>query len=387
MNLISSAQQSLVQTYKRVPMEIVKGQGSFVWDKYGKKYLDFYGGHAVALVGHCPPTVVKAIQKQIEKLLFYSNVFYTAPAITLAQKLIHTLSPEKYKVYFTNSGSEANETAIKMARKYTQKKHLISFKNSFHGRSITALGVTGIDSYHQFSPNLDEHTSFAELGNIESVKKLITDNTAAVICEPIQSLGGVKMADAKFYKALAKLCQEKNISLIVDEVQTGLGRTGTFWFSQQVEIQPDFLITAKGIASGLPLSCVLVKEKISETIKMGEHATTFGGGPVPCVAALATLKVILKKGFLENVKTKASYLKAQLSEMKEIEKVLGQGFLLGVQFKKSYPELAKNGLKNGLIVGESSDPSLIRLLPPLTTTKKEIDLFITLLKSTLNHEK
>ncbi|KKT72935.1 MAG: Acetylornithine aminotransferase [Candidatus Peregrinibacteria bacterium GW2011_GWA2_44_7] len=130
MNLISSAQQSLVQTYKRVPMEIVKGQGSFVWDKYGKKYLDFYGGHAVALVGHCPPTVVKAIQKQIEKLLFYSNVFYTAPAITLAQKLIHTLSPEKYKVYFTNSGSEANETAIKMARKYTQKKHLISFKNS-----------------------------------------------------------------------------------------------------------------------------------------------------------------------------------------------------------------------------------------------------------------
>ena len=173
----------------------------------------------------------------------------------------------------------------------------------------------------------------------------------------------------------------------MDEVQTGLGRTGTFWFSQQVEIQPDFLITAKGIASGLPLSCVLVKEKISETIKMGEHATTFGGGPVPCVAALATLKVILKKGFLENVKTKASYLKAQLSEMKEIEKVLGQGFLLGVQFKKSYPELAKNGLKNGLIVGESSDPSLIRLLPPLTTTKKEIDLFITLLKSTLNHEK
>ena len=368
----------MIQTYVQYPIEMVKGSGSFVWDGTGKKYLDFYGGHAVAIIGHCPEKVSSAISKQSAALLFYSNIFHTKPAIELAKKLAQTLLPQEYQVYFANSGSEANETAIKMARKYTGKKHIISFKNSFHGRSITSLAVTGIDSYHQFSPNLDAYTTFAKLGDIESVQDAITGDTAAVICEPIQSIGGVKMAPKNFYKKLEKLCRKNKIVLIFDEVQTGLGRTGDFWFSKSIGVRPDIITTAKGMASGLPLSAVLIKNNISKTIKSGEHATTFGGGPTVCAASLATISIILKKGFLRNVKSKSRYLISKLLKIPQIKTVSGAGFLLGVHFKKPMPDMVKKCLQKGLIIGSSCDASTIRLMPPLTMSKKEIDLFLNI---------
>lgn len=378
-----NSEDALIQTYTQYPIEMVKGIGSYVWDSSEKKYLDFYGGHAVAIIGHCPKPVLQAITQQCESLLFYSNIFHTKPAILLATKLVETLLPEKYQVYFTNSGSEANETALKIARKYTGKKHIVSFKNSFHGRSIAALGVTGINSYHQFSPNLDTYTPFAELGNIQSVDAAINHDTAAVICEPIQSVGGVKMAEKDFYKKLEILCKKKGILLIFDEVQTGLGRTGNFWFSKSMNVKTDIITTAKGLASGLPLSAVLVKNKISQTIKPGEHATTFGGGPVVCAAALATVSEILKKGFLEKVQENSSYLKSKLLSISHIQTVSGEGFLLGVHLKKSMPELIKQCLQKGLIIGGSCDASTIRLMPPLSVNKKEIDLFLEVFTSTL----
>ncbi len=373
MNLKSSKLSALIQTYAQYPIEIVKGDGSSVWDSKSKKYLDFYGGHAVCLLGHCPPQVVKAIKEQSEKLIFYSNIFKTNPAIQLADKLAGTLK-EPYQVYFANSGSEANETALKIARKKTGKKHIIAFKNSFHGRSISALGVTGLSSYHQFEPNLDEYTCFADLGDMESIKKVYNKDVAAVICEPIQSIGGIKMAETKFYKKLAEFCEEKNILLIFDEVQTGLGRTGTFWFCQSVGVIPDVITTAKGIASGLPLSAVLVKEDIAKTIGVGEHATTFGGGLVVCAAGLATIKMLLENDF--EVEKKGEYLKKRLKSHPQINQIHGKGLLIGIEFKKPAQDLPKLCLKNGLIIGSSSIKNIIRIMPPLNVSWEELNQFL-----------
>jgi len=383
MNTFQKAKQYLIQTYFQYPIEIIKGKGSFVWDKNNKKYLDFYGGHAVALLGHCPNKIVSAMMKQAQTLIFYSNIFPTKPAADLAEKIAKTLLPQEYKVFFANSGSEANENAIKMARKFTGKKHVISFKDSFHGRSTVCTAVTGIPSYHQFFPDIDEYSSFAELGSIESVKVLHNDDTAAVICEPIQSIGGVNMAKKKFYKDLEQFCHDKGILLIFDEVQTGLGRTGTFWFSQKLSVKPDILTTAKGLASGLPISCVLVAKKIADTIKMNEYATTFGGGPLVCAAGLATLKVILNKGFLKNVEINSQFLQKELQKISAVKQVLGAGLLLGVEFKEEYPGLVEKCLKNGLIVGSSKNSKVFRILPPLNITKKESKLFLQLLKKSL----
>lgn len=374
-----------IPLYAKYPITVAKGKGSYIWDSKGKKYLDFYGGHAVCILGHCHPKVVKAIQKQAETLIFYSNVFYIKPAEELAEKLAKTLSPEKYQVYFTNSGSEANEAAIKIARKHTGKNHIISFKNSFHGRSTTSLGVTGIDSYQRFNPKLSKHTSFAELGNIDSVKKAYTKETAAVICESIQSIGGINMAPKTFYKELAKFCKTKGILLIFDEVQTGIGRTGeNFWFAQTLGVSPDIITSAKGIASGVPLSAVIAKKSIAEKIEMFDHATTFGGGPIPCAAGVAVIDTILKPGFLKGVRGKSALLKAKIAKLPQVKKVLGEGLLLGIEFEKEVPNLVKNCLKKGLIIGPSSKKNVYRITPPLNISKKEINEFMKIFKTTLN---
>ncbi|OGJ52072.1 hypothetical protein A2335_02760 [Candidatus Peregrinibacteria bacterium RIFOXYB2_FULL_32_7] len=373
----------MLQTYEQFEVEIVKAKGTYIWDKSGKKYLDFYGGHAVCITGHCNPTIVKAIKKQSDKLIFYSNIFFTEPSFKLGKKLCETLLPEKYQVFFANSGSEANETAIKMARKFTNKNHIISFKKSFHGRSITSLGITGIDSYHQFEPNLDQYTSFAEFGNLDSVKELCNANIAAIICEAIQSIGGINEVDFEFYKKLREFCDENNILLIFDEVQTGLGRTGTFWYCEQIGIYPDIITSAKGIAGGLPISAVLLKEKISRTIKTGEHATTFGGGPLVCSAGYANINYILRKNFLKKVKQKSFYLIKKLKEINQIDQVLGKGFLIGIKFKEVKLNFVKLCLEKGLILGPSYKKDVFRLMPPLTVTFGEIDQFIKILKSVL----
>lgn len=373
----------LINTYARYPVKLIKGSGSYVYDDKGKKYLDFYGGHAVCLLGHCNPKIVKAINSQSKKLIFYSNIFETEPASLLAEKLAKTLLPKKYKVYFANSGSEANETAIKIARKHTGKHRIVSFRDSFHGRSITCTSATGIDSYHQFEPNLDSYTSFAVLGNMKSVKKAVGKNTAAVICEPIQSIGGINLADVSFYRELAAFCKSKGIFLIFDEIQTGLGRTGDFWFSKGVGVYPDIITTAKGIAGGLPLSAVLVKEGISKNIKTGQHATTFGGGPVVCSAGIATVNILTSKNFLKKVKEHSNYLVKKLKKADGVKDVLGKGFLLGIEFSREIPSLTKTCLKNGLIIGSSYKKTVFRIMPPLTTSKSEIDEFLRLFKKSL----
>ncbi len=379
-SLSEKSKKYLLQTYSKYPIQLVQGKGSFVWDEKGRKYLDFYGGHAVCLLGHSPEPVIEAVKEQMEKLIFYSNIFDLEPAVTLAEKLAVTLEPEKYKVYFTNSGSEANETALKIARKAIGKNHIISFNKSFHGRGMYPLAATGIDSYRKYSPNFDNYTSFARLGDIESVKRAYLEReTAAVICESIQSIGGVNLASKEFYQELSRFCREKGLILILDEIQTGLGRTGTFWFSEQLGIYPDIITSAKGIASGLPLAAVLLKESLAETIQLGDHATTFGGAPAVCAAGKATMEIILSRGFLETVRENSTYLRTILNE-KGFE-TLGQGFLVGVKTRISGKDLVDMALEKGLIIGTSYNPEVVRLMPPLNTTKEEINMFVQIFTS------
>ena len=374
-------EKNLLKTYSKYPLKITKGKGSFVFDEKGKKYLDFYGGHAVTIIGHCPECVEKAIKKQLKKLIFYSNIVYNESQSNLADLLVRE-APGKYKVFFANSGTEVNETALKIVRKFTQKKHIISFQNSFHGRSAVSSSATGIASYRNFEPNFDTYTSFAKFGDMDSVKNSFRENeTAAVILEPIQSIGGAAIADKNFYKKLNSFCREKKICLIMDEVQTGLGRTGKeFYFSKKLEIKPNLITLAKGIASGLPISAVLVSDEISKTIKSGEYATTFGGGSLVCEAGIATVSEILSRGFLDQVQRNSDYLRKKLLEIKNIAFLHGEGFLVGMELEEENPNLVKKCLENALIIGSSYDKKIFRLLPPINLSREEIDIGVDILR-------
>ena len=376
---------NLLQTYAKYPLEITKGEGSFVFDEKGNKYLDFYGGHAVTILGHCPPIVQEAIERQVKEFIFYSNIVYSRPQVRLADLLVQD-APGDYQVFFMNSGAEANETALKISRKFTQKGHIISFRNSFHGRSAFASAVTGIDSYRNFQPNFDELTSFAEFGNMTSVQDCFRPGeTAAVILEPIQSIGGARKSSRDFYEELGDFCKEKGILLITDEVQTGLGRTGgEFYFSKKVKLEPDMITLAKGIASGLPISAVLISEKIARTIKTGEYATTFGGGALVCAAGVATVSAILSKNFLDEVQNNADYLRGKLKQIKAVKSLHGEGFLVGLELVKEDPDLIKNCLQEGLIIGSSYQKNIFRLLPPINISRSEIDQGVDFLSKVIN---
>lgn len=368
-----------IETYFQRPFTIVKGQGSYVWDDTGKKYLDYYCGHVVCGLGHCPPTVVEAIKTQTETLMFYSNIFATKPNQEYAKLITSTLNPHIYQAYFANSGSESNETALKIARKHTGKSHIIAFDQSWHGRAISTMSVSGFPKYRKFKPDLEQYTSFVEHGNLAEVKAAFTPDTAAIICEPIQSIGGINMAEKEFYQELFAFAQKNNILLIMDEVQTGMGRTGTFWFSQYLEITPHIITTAKSIASGLPMSMNLIREDIADKIERGDQATTFGGGPVVCAAAIATYHEIQKN--LPSINERSDYLRTQLLTIPWITAVKGKGFLIGLEVIAGYEDLVDQCLAIGLIMGGSSKKNTFRLMPPLNTTQEEMDECVEKLKS------
>jgi len=373
-----------LNTYKKYPLELDRGVGSYVYSGE-KEYLDFYGGHAVAILGHCPKVVVDAVKSQVEKLIFYSNVVSTKPQEKLASLLVSACGGG-YKVFFVNSGSEANETAIKIARKWADKKRIISFDGSFHGRGSVPCACTGIKSYRNFSPNFDNFTDFANFGNINSVENIYKKNeTAAVILESIQSIFGAKMANADFYSDLRDFCSKNKILLIADEVQTGLGRTGDdFYFSEKMQMKADIITLAKGIASGLPISAVLIKNEIASAIGVGEYATTFGGAPLVCQAGVATVSEILKKGFLADVKIRADYLRNELIKIPNVAKIHGDGFLIGVELKKNIENLVLKVLEKRVIIGGSYCKNIYRLLPPINISKKEIDFGVGVLRSVIS---
>ena len=370
---ISSAE---LPTYTRWPVTLVRGEGSTVWDEAGKAYLDLYGGHAVAATGHCHPVVARAIAEQARTLLFYSNVV-AVPVRARAAAAIAGHAPEPLsKIFFVNSGTEANENAMRLARRATGRSDIVSMLGGFHGRTADAISAAGLQKYRDLArPNVPGHR-FVPFGDLPAAAAAVDEAVAAVLIEPIQSLAGVMTAPAEYFQGLRRLCDERGAKLIYDEVQTGFGRTGTFFFSGRHGVVPDLVALAKGIASGVPMGAVLVSEEIASTVLPEEYGTTFGGGPLACAAAEATVRVIEEEGLLEKVRAGSRRLREGLGAVSAVREVRGEGYLLGIVLDRPGKPVREALLGKGILVGGSDLPDVLRLLPPLVLTNAEIDRFL-----------
>ncbi|HEY6233217.1 MAG TPA: aspartate aminotransferase family protein [Pyrinomonadaceae bacterium] len=371
-------------TYKKMPIVAARGEGVWIYTSNGDKYLDLYGGHAVAGTGHSHPHVVAAIQAQAEQLLFYSNLVYSEPRARAAEKLVSVAPAELTKAFFCNSGTEANENAMRMARMATGRENVITFSGGFHGRTADAISATFLGKYREIGkPNVPGHFA-AEFGDIESVRALVDDNVAAIMLEPIQSMAGVRTATPDFFRALRELCDERGVVLIYDEVQTGVGRTGNWFFAGSeagAYVVPDVITLAKALGSGIPVGACLVTNQISERIKENDLGTTFGGGMMAMAAVTATLEAIENDAMLANVVTMEKYLRERLAEVPQLRRVRGGGFLLGLEFDEPAAAIHKALLDRRIITGTSSDANVLRLLPPLCLGSAEVDLFVAKLKA------
>jgi acetylornithine aminotransferase/acetylornithine/N-succinyldiaminopimelate aminotransferase len=380
--VVASEEKFQLATYKKMQTAAERGEGVWIYTSDGEKYLDLYGGHAVAGTGHCHPHVVQAIREQAEQLLFYSNLVYSSTRARAAEKLVSLAPASLTKAFFCNSGTEANENAMRMARMATGREQVITFSGGFHGRTADAISATFLGKYRELGkPNVPGHLQ-AEFGDIESVRALADETVAAIMLEPIQSMAGVRVAEPGFYRALRELCDERGIVLIYDEVQTGVGRTGEWFFAGSAAgdaVVPDVITLAKALGSGVPVGACLVTEKIASHIKENDLGTTFGGGMLAMAAVSATLEAIETDGMLENVKTVEAYLRERLNEVKQVVAVHGRGFLLGIEFEEKAAAIHQKLLERKIITGTSSNPKVLRLLPPLCLREAEVDLFVSAL--------
>ena len=376
-------------TIKRMPITLVKGKGVRVWDDNGKEYLDFTAGWGVNSLGHCHSEVVSAITEQAKTLIQTSNQFYTIPQLQLAELLIENSCFDR--VFFCNSGAEANEGAVKLARRYG-KLHLdgaykvITALNSFHGRTLAMTAATGQRKFHEpYSPIPDGFIN-VEYNSISAIKKAASAQTCAVMLEPIQGEGGVNVPDDGYLKAVRAWCDEKGILLILDEVQTGIGRIGTLFGYEQFGIEPDIISLAKGLGGGIPIGALLTKEK-SAVFALGEHGSTFGGNPLACAAGYATLNFVIENDIPGKVKRNGDYLIDQLKKLKAkynfIVEVRGRGLLVAIQFNSDLTQnIVKSCMERGLLLNPVK-PNAIRFMPPLTIVKKDIDSAIGILDKVL----
>ena len=382
-DIAASEEQFQLATYKKMQIAAERGEGVWIFTSDGDRYLDLYGGHAVAGTGHCHPHVVKAIREQAEQLLFYSNLVFSRARAGAAEKLISVAPPPLTKVFFCNSGTEANENAMRMARMATGREQIITFTGGFHGRTADAISATFLGKYRELGkPNVPGHLQ-AEFGNIGSVRAIADDTVAAIMLEPIQSMAGVRMAEPGFYRQLRELCDERGIMLIYDEVQTGVGRTGEWFFAgtdASDGVVPDVVTLAKALGSGVPVGACLVTDEIASHIKENDLGTTFGGGMLAMAAVTATLEAIENDGLLENVKTVEAYLRERLRDVEQVVAVHGGGFLLGIEFAEKAAPVHQALLERKIITGTSSNPNVLRLLPPLVLQTAEVDLFVEALQ-------
>jgi acetylornithine/N-succinyldiaminopimelate aminotransferase len=373
-----------VETYKKMPMSVERGEGSWVWTSEGDKYLDLYGGHAVCATGHAHPHVVKAIQEQAANVLFYSNLVYSEIRAKAAEKLVSIAPKNLTKAFFCNSGTEANENAMRMARMATGCEKIVTFTGSFHGRTADSISATFLGKYREIGkPNVPGHVS-AEFGRIESVKAVADSETAAIMLEPIQSMASVNEAEPHFFRELRELCDEHGIMLIFDEVQTGTGRTGNWFFggSDLADgVEPDIISLAKSLGSGVPAGACLVNEKVSANIKINDLGTTFGGGMLAMAAVVATLEAIENDGMIENAKSVENHLRDSLGGIAKIVSIKGKGCLLGIEFDVPCAPIHAKLLENKIITGTSSDPNVLRLLPPLSVSVDEMNMLVEVLSN------
>jgi acetylornithine aminotransferase/acetylornithine/N-succinyldiaminopimelate aminotransferase len=384
--LIKLTNKYVAKNYGRYPIGLVRGKGTAVWDASGKKYIDFVAGLAVDNLGHCPPTVVKAIRKQAGKLLHVSNLYHIEPQSQLASELTRLTFADKF--FFCNSGTEANEAAIKLARRWfydngqSKRYEIITMNDSFHGRTMASLSATAQKKIHTgFTPLLPGF-KYVPFNNIAALKKALTKKTCAVLIEPIQGEGGVNLAQETYLKTLRKICNEKGILLIFDEIQTGFGRTGRLFAYERYKIKPDIITLAKALGGGIAIGAMGSTNKIIESFSPGTHGATFGGNPLACAASLASLKTLTKKGFLKKTSSTGDYFLEQLHGLRKkfsiIREVRGIGLMLAIELDRPGAEVVTNCMKEGLLIN-CIQQNIIRFLPPLIITRKEIDLLITTL--------
>ncbi len=378
--MIKNEKKYILQTYKRNPLLIVKGKDKFVWDDTGKKYLDMFSGLSVCNVGHSNPKVVSAITEQAKKYLHTSNLYYTEPQIKLAQQLIGLSFPGK--VFFSNSGAEANECAIKASRRMGQGRYeIIAFNESFHGRTMGTISATGQEKFHKgFHPLLPGFV-FADFNDLDSVKRLINKKTAAILVEPVQGEGGVNVGTKTFLKGLRQLADKHNLTLIFDEVQTGLGRTGKIFAFEHSSVKPDIVTLAKSLGGGLPIGATILSKKCENALGAGDHASTFGGNPVSCAAALAVLSLLDKK-MLKHVQQLGEYFLEQLAGLIAkypfVKSARGTGLMIGLELDFPGAGIVDYFRQQGVLINCTHN-TVLRFLPPFTITRADVDLTVKLL--------
>lgn len=384
MNTKELDNQYVAHAYGRFDVALTKGQGSTLYDENGKKYIDFGSGIGVTAFGINDPVWTKAVEEQLHRVQHTSNLYYTAPCAKLAQLLCEKSGMKK--VFFGNSGAEANEGAIKFARKYSFDKYgagrstIITLVNSFHGRTITTLAATGQDSFHTVFDPFTPGFKYCPANDIEALQAAATDDVCAVLFECVQGEGGVNNLSPTFVNAIAKLAKEKDILIAVDEVQTGNGRTGTYFAYQQYGITPDIVTTAKGLGGGLPIGAVLFGEKLQDTMTPGSHGSTFGGNPVVAAGACSIVERI-DDDFLCEVQRKSEKIRTALAKVKGVQSISGMGLMLGIETDKPAGEVAKACLANGLLILTAK--TKLRLLPALNISDAELDEGLEILKGVL----
>ncbi|MCH6586463.1 MAG: acetylornithine/succinylornithine family transaminase [Thaumarchaeota archaeon] len=384
-----SEDQFMGNLYQRFPVTIEKGVGAHIWDIDGKEYIDCMGGYGVALVGHQNQRVNKAIKEQLDKIITVHSSLYNKTREEFLKLLIGLAPKGLTQVHLNNSGAEAIEAAIKFARKFTGRKGMIAMKGSYHGKSFGALSLTFSPKYRKPFEPLVEKVSFASFGDIESLRSVIDDDTAFVILEPIQGESGIIVAPEGFLQQVRKLCDEKGILLIFDEIQAGLGRTGRLWACDHWNTAPDILCLAKGIAGGVPMGVTLVRPDILASMKKGEHSSTFGGNPISCAAGIAALKALTEDGLIENSEKMGKIFREGLEKLKEkhtmIREIRGKGLMIGIEMKFEIKDILMELIKEGVLMLYSGR-NILRILPPLVISEDDITKVLHALDSILTKE-
>ena len=384
-----SEDQFMGNLYQRFPVTVEKGKGAHVWDVDGKEYIDCMGGYGVALVGHQNERVKEAIKEQVDKIITVHSSLYNKTREEFLKMLIGLAPKGLTQVHLNNSGAEAVEAAMKFARKFTGKKGMVAMKGSYHGKSFGALSLTFNPKYKKAFAPLVEKVSYASFGDMDSLRAIVDEDTAFVILEPIQGESGINVAPDGFVQEVRKLCDEKGILLIFDEIQAGLGRTGRLWACDHWNTAPDILCLAKGIAGGVPMGATLVRPDILATMSKGEHSSTFGGNPLSCAAGIAALSAITEDGLIENAEKMGKIFREGLEKLKEkhniIREVRGKGLMIGVELKFEVRNILMNLIKEGVLMLYSGR-NILRILPPLVITEEDITKVLQTLDIVLTKE-
>lgn len=391
--VIEDSDRYIMHTYSRFPVVLRKGRGIKVWSTTGKEYLDFLGGIAVNVLGHCHPKVVVAIQKQAQRLIHVSNFYHIEPQIKLAKLLV--INSFADKVFFCNSGAEANEAAIKLARKYAKEHYdqnrfeIITALNSFHGRTLATITATGQEKFQKGFEPLVPGFKYVPFNDINALQAAINQNTCAVMLEPIQGEGGINIPSDDYLKNVRELCDKHGLLLILDEVQTGMGRTGKLFAYEHYNITPDIMTLAKGLGGGVPIGAMLATEKVSSAFQPRTHASTFGGNPLVCAAAIATIEAVLEDGFvLDHCNRMAKYFMERLNQLKEyyhdrVIEVRGKGLLIAMELSRDGLPIVNACLERGILIGSAGGGNVLRFTPPLIVEKKDIDQLMDVLEDVM----